>query len=542
MPVAFVVFVAVAIVLEWCLRRTQWGLRLRAVGSDEESARRVGVRVNRTALLGYAAVSALTFLGAIMLMAQIGVGDPAQGTGYTLTSITAVVLGGTSLLGGRGTFIGTLLGAGLIVQVLNATTFLDLTRPGSTCSRASLIVVAAIVYSQVRRTGPRRLTAADAAPIHRRGAVMNIAGIHHTGLIVTDLDRSIAFYHDVLGLPFASEPTDWFSGEALDRGVRVPNATLRLCMFWAGPSSRLELLAVPRPLGRHGPAVPEQHARCRPRVLPGGRRARRPRRSWRRRASSSTPTSTSSTRARWPAGAGSTSPIPTGSRWSSWRSRTPTRRSATPNAAAYLRTRPAPRRSASRVARCVPRGSAAPTRKGILTGVEVRSTQTVPVRPRPTASAPRLRAIRLERGLGVRELARRLDVSPSAISQIETGKIQPSVRTLYALAAEFGVSVNEALFDEGAARAEGAGAAEAGQAVVAPGPGLALQRADGRRAITLSSGVRWERLMVWADDDTEFLEATYEPGGASSPNDAFVRHSGHEFIVHRAEQMLLIDG
>ena len=141
---------------------------------------------------------------------------------------------------------------------------------------------------------------------------------------------------------------------------------------------------------------------------------------------------------------------------------------------------------------------------------------------------PRLRAIRLARGLGVRELARRLDVSPSAISQIETGKIQPSVRTLYALAAEFGVSVNDALFDEGAARPDSA-AAGAEAAAAAPAPGLSVQRADGRRAITLSSGVRWERLMVWADDDTEFLEATYEPGGASSPNDAFVRHSGHEF-------------
>jgi glyoxylase I family protein len=71
---------------------------------------------------------------------------------------------------------------------------------------------------------------------------MNLSGIHHTGLVVSDLDRAIRFYHDVLGLPFASEPTDWFSGEALDRGVRVPNATLRLCMFWAGPSARLELL------------------------------------------------------------------------------------------------------------------------------------------------------------------------------------------------------------------------------------------------------------------------------------------------------------
>jgi ribose transport system ATP-binding protein len=152
-PLAFVGFVLVAFVLEWCLRRTQWGLRLRAVGSDEESARRVGVRLNRTTLLGYAAVSALTFLGAIVLLAQLGVGDPAQGTGYTLTSITAVVLGGTSLLGGRGTFIGTLLGAGLIVQVLNATTFLDLTQTYQYLFQGLAIVVAAVLYSQVRRTG-----------------------------------------------------------------------------------------------------------------------------------------------------------------------------------------------------------------------------------------------------------------------------------------------------------------------------------------------------------------------------------------------------
>ena len=57
------------------------------------------------------ACSALTFLGALMLMAQIGVGDPTQGMTYTLTSITAVVLGGASLFGGRGSFIGALLGA-----------------------------------------------------------------------------------------------------------------------------------------------------------------------------------------------------------------------------------------------------------------------------------------------------------------------------------------------------------------------------------------------------------------------------------------------
>ncbi len=139
---------------------------------------------------------------------------------------------------------------------------------------------------------------------------------------------------------------------------------------------------------------------------------------------------------------------------------------------------------------------------------------------------PRLRALRLERGLGVRELARRLDVSPSAISQIETGKIQPSVRTLYALAAEFGVSMNDALFEQPATRPETAAPPEAG---AGSSPGLSVQRAEGRPTITLSSGVRWERLMVWADDDVEFLEAIYEPGGSSSPDDSLMRHSGHEF-------------
>jgi len=159
-PLAFVVFVLCALLLEVGLRRSRWGLRLRAVGSDEESARRVGVPINRTAILGYVGASLLTLLGAVVLLAQIGVGDPGQGTragdpGYTLTSITAVVLGGTSLLGGRGTFIGTLMGAGLSVQVLNATTFLSLNQQWQYIFQGLLIVAAALIYSQVRRSGLR---------------------------------------------------------------------------------------------------------------------------------------------------------------------------------------------------------------------------------------------------------------------------------------------------------------------------------------------------------------------------------------------------
>jgi transcriptional regulator with XRE-family HTH domain len=146
----------------------------------------------------------------------------------------------------------------------------------------------------------------------------------------------------------------------------------------------------------------------------------------------------------------------------------------------------------------------------------------------PSDLGPRLRAIRLRRGIGLRELARRLDLSPSSISQIETGKIRPSVRTLYALASEFGVTVDEVLFNEPPPSRDGGGAT-AGGSRTAPEPGLTVQRGTERPTIVLNSGVKWERLMFWGDEDVEFLEATYEPGGASSPDDSFVRHNGHEF-------------
>ncbi len=150
-PVAFIVLCAVALTLEYILRKHRLGWRLRAVGSDEESARRMGLRTDRTFITGYILCSLLTALGALMLMTQIGVGDPRQGINYTLASITAVVLGGTSLTGGRGTFIGTVLGAVLLTEVLSAVTFLGLTQTYQYLFQGVLIVVAALVYSTARR-------------------------------------------------------------------------------------------------------------------------------------------------------------------------------------------------------------------------------------------------------------------------------------------------------------------------------------------------------------------------------------------------------
>lgn len=151
LPVSFLVLVAVAIGAEWVLRKRRPGWRLRATGSDEDSARRIGIRTDRTVIYAYIVCSLLTALGAIMLMTQIGVGDPRQGINYTLSSITAVVLGGTSLRGGRGTFIGTVLGAVLLTEVLNAVAFLGLSQMYQYFFQGALIVVSALIYSYIRK-------------------------------------------------------------------------------------------------------------------------------------------------------------------------------------------------------------------------------------------------------------------------------------------------------------------------------------------------------------------------------------------------------
>jgi ribose transport system ATP-binding protein len=149
-PAAFIALVVIAAIGEYLLRKTRPGWRLRATGSNEDSARRAGVGVDRTFLIGYIVCSLLTAIGAVMLMSQIGVGDPRQGINYTLSSITAVVLGGTSLRGGRGTFIGTVLGVVLLTEVLNAVSFLGLTETYQYVFQGALIVSAALIYSTLR--------------------------------------------------------------------------------------------------------------------------------------------------------------------------------------------------------------------------------------------------------------------------------------------------------------------------------------------------------------------------------------------------------
>jgi transcriptional regulator with XRE-family HTH domain len=148
----------------------------------------------------------------------------------------------------------------------------------------------------------------------------------------------------------------------------------------------------------------------------------------------------------------------------------------------------------------------------------------------------RLREERQARGYSLRHLADRLGVSPSLISQIETGRARPSVNTLYAIAAELDVSLDELLFldTDRSTPAVDPRLAERGMNVVGPaGRVQPVQRANDRKRIRLASGVVWERLTAESDPEAEFLYVTYEVGGASSPEHEFQRHGGREwgFVV-----------
>ena len=161
-----------------------------------------------------------------------------------------------------------------------------------------------------------------------------------------------------------------------------------------------------------------------------------------------------------------------------------------------------------------------------------------------TGLGPRLRLVRADRQLSVRELARRVGCSASLISQIERGVSVPSVGVLYSLATELGSSLDYLLFGSGA----GAGAGREGDAVTGSSPAAAVaagferaaggtasppppivQRRGGRKIIDLASGVRWERLTPAADATAEFLEVIYAPGGHSTDERRPLRHDGREY-------------
>jgi ribose transport system ATP-binding protein len=149
-PVVAIVAAVLAIALEFALFRTRMGLVFRGVGSRLEAARMAGVRTQLTLLAAYVGCSLFAAVAAVPMMAQAGSGDPSAGINYTLASIAAVVIGGASLFGGRGSFVGSLLGALLIIQVNVVTSFLDIGDSWQSYLLGGMILVSVALYSKSR--------------------------------------------------------------------------------------------------------------------------------------------------------------------------------------------------------------------------------------------------------------------------------------------------------------------------------------------------------------------------------------------------------
>jgi transcriptional regulator with XRE-family HTH domain len=134
----------------------------------------------------------------------------------------------------------------------------------------------------------------------------------------------------------------------------------------------------------------------------------------------------------------------------------------------------------------------------------------------------RLRDERVKAGLSQRELARRIGLSPSLVSQIESGQSKPSVGTLYAIVTELDLSLDRLMRgDDYDVTPNGGGAA-------AHHPGPVVHPGE-RKTVELASGVRWEQLAAEAEEAVDFLEAIYEVGGASTPDLSLMRHHGREY-------------
>jgi fructose transport system permease protein len=139
------------VVIALILQKTAWGRHVYAVGDDPEAARLAGISVNRVLMSVYLAAGAILALGAWIQIGRTNAASPNAGAELNLDSITAVVIGGTSLFGGRGTVWGTLLGALIVGVFRNGLSLAGLDVLWQTFAVGVLIIVAVSVDQWIRK-------------------------------------------------------------------------------------------------------------------------------------------------------------------------------------------------------------------------------------------------------------------------------------------------------------------------------------------------------------------------------------------------------
>lgn len=151
LPLAGLVVAAVALLAQAILGRTRFGYHLMAVGGSAESARRAGIAVSRIQIVAFVLSGLSAGAAGLLLAGRLGTGYPLAGSGMELDAIVAVVLGGTSLAGGRGSILRTIGGVLVLGIASNALNALEVS-PYVQMLVKGLIVVAAILANQPRRS------------------------------------------------------------------------------------------------------------------------------------------------------------------------------------------------------------------------------------------------------------------------------------------------------------------------------------------------------------------------------------------------------
>ncbi|MFN9312090.1 ABC transporter permease [Gemmatimonas sp.] len=142
---------ALFLVAWWLLRETAAGRHVYAVGNNREAARLAGIDTNRVLLAVYTLAGALYGVASLLAVARTGVGDPQAGQTENLDTVTAVVLGGTSLFGGRGLILGSLVGALIVGVVRNGLTLMGVSSVYQILVTGVLVILAVATDQWSRR-------------------------------------------------------------------------------------------------------------------------------------------------------------------------------------------------------------------------------------------------------------------------------------------------------------------------------------------------------------------------------------------------------
>jgi erythritol transport system permease protein len=157
LPYPIWIMVLVAAAGAFVTRKTPFGRHVYAVGGNEKAAALSGVRVERVKLATYMISGLCAAVVGLIIASQLVAAHPATGETFELNAIAVVVLGGTSLMGGRGTISGTLIGAFVIGVLVNGMVLLGVSEFWQIVIKGSVIVLAVVVDQWQQRVQQRRV-------------------------------------------------------------------------------------------------------------------------------------------------------------------------------------------------------------------------------------------------------------------------------------------------------------------------------------------------------------------------------------------------